>query len=89
MPLLQVDPEERKRAIKALRKEKKKERKLEAKEQGELPAMTMQQTFKYRQNQIFNQLLQSERDKEASVILQAFKYLVDHNLVHADNDPVK
>ena len=30
---------------------------------------------------MFNQLLQGERDKETSVILQAFKYLVDQNLV--------
>jgi hypothetical protein len=48
LPQPKADPEERKRAIKALRKEKKKEKKLEAKEQGELPSMTMIQTFKYR-----------------------------------------
>ena len=45
------------------------------------PADQILQTFKYRKNQILNNLLQGERDKEASVILQAFRYLINEEVV--------
>ena len=45
------------------------------------PAEQILQTFKYRKNQIYQKLLQGEREKEATVILQTFKFLVENELV--------
>ena len=45
------------------------------------PADQILQTFKYRKNQILNKLLQGERDKEASVVLQVFRFLIETNTV--------
>ena len=37
--------------------------------------------FKYRKNELLTQVLESERDKETDIVLQAFRYLVTENLV--------
>lgn len=48
------------------------------------PADQILQTFKYRKNQILNKLLQGERDKEASVVLQVFRFLIETKTVWLD-----
>lgn len=36
--------------------------------------------FKYKKNVILQQLLMKEKDDEANVILQCFRYMVDNNM---------
>lgn len=45
------------------------------------PAEQILQSFKYRKNEMLNNLLQGEREKEASVILQVFAHLVETETV--------
>ena len=37
--------------------------------------------FRYRRNELFDELVRQEKHKEAMVILQAFRYFVSKNLV--------
>lgn len=58
------------------KREDKKEYKREHKN-----GQTLNLSLKYRKNELLNQILESERQKEASIILQALDYLVAQRVV--------